>query len=149
MYASLKNKLEHPSAIKWFAGRQVEEAWIAEAEAELGQQLPASYKWWLREYGNAQLSGSVIFTLVPPEFKDISDSDLLYNHRLNREHDWIPQGRLYIYVPDADEAYFFDMKAWDGQNEGEVMREDYLGGDVEVYAQSFAQFLEKLIDEHS
>lgn len=29
------------------------------------------------------------------------------------------------------------------------MREDYHGGDVEVYAQSFAQFLEKLIDERS
>ncbi|WP_341281193.1 hypothetical protein [Paenibacillus sp. FSL H8-0537] len=32
---------------------------------------------------------------------------------------------------------------------GEVLREDCHGGDVEVYAQSFDPFFEKLIDERS
>ncbi|ASA22499.1 SMI1/KNR4 family protein [Paenibacillus donghaensis] len=119
MYRSLQEKLEHTAVLKWHRGHGVKEEWITAAEQELGYSLPESYKWWLREYGNARLDGAEILTLAPPEFREYADSDLLYNDRLDRQNSWFPEGRLSL----------------------------LMNGITEIYADTFAGFLEKLIDE--
>ncbi|REK76785.1 SMI1/KNR4 family protein [Paenibacillus paeoniae] len=150
MYERLVEKLERTTSIKWFQGHGVEEGWITEAEAELGYSLPQSYLWWLRHYGNGRLDGGSILSLTPPEFRDIADDDILYIHRLNlADEDWVEQfpGRLDLFVPDSDELYFFDTSFVNDQQEFNVMRYDLMNGIIEVYAPTFAEFLEQLIDQ--
>lgn len=150
MYNRLMEKLEQTTAIKWFSGRGVEKNWIKEAEEELGFTLPPSYCWWLRNYGNAFLDGSYILTLTSPEFRDISDNDLLYIHRLNvADEDWCKQHphRLELFVPDSDDLYYFDTSSKDSDGEFKIMCYDLMNGIIYEYAPTFADFLEKLIGE--
>lgn len=151
-YERLAQKIEQSTAIKWHVNFRAEEAWIAEAEEELGHRLPPSYRWWLLNYGFARLSGSEIFSLHSPEHRDYADSDLIYNHRLHMEDDerreQFPH-RLDLFVPDSDELYFFDTSAADEHGEFPVMCYDLMNGLIYVYAPTFADFLEKLIDERS
>ncbi|MFF2888374.1 SMI1/KNR4 family protein [Paenibacillus sp. NPDC057967] len=150
MYEQLAEKLGRTKWIKWHHGHGVEESWITEAEAELGFALPPSYCWWLRNYGNGRLDGGEILSLGPPEHRDINDSDLLYIHRLNIEdEDWVKAfpGRLDLYVPDSDELYFFDTSSVNDHNEFNVMQYDLMNGIIDVYAPTFADFLEQLIDQ--
>lgn len=150
MYEHLTEKLSKPSAIRWFPGHGAEESWIAEAEAELGFKLPPSYRWWLIHYGNGGLGDGHILTLVAPEHREYTDSDLLYIHRLNLAEDWwvarFPH-RMDLFVPDSDELYYFDTSAPDVQGEFPVMRYDLMNDLIEEYAPTFAGFLEQLIDE--
>ncbi|MDO3411874.1 SMI1/KNR4 family protein [Saccharibacillus sp. CPCC 101409] len=132
---------------------KVEPPWIAEAERELGYRLPDSYVWWLKEFGALRLYGSEVYTLAPPEYRELASDDLLYNHRLNLEDDWRPEGRLYLFVPDTDEEFFFDVsepvREPDAPAEYPVMRFDHLGGDAEVYADDFAGFLDRILTENN
>lgn len=47
MYARLAEKLASTTAIEWFPGHGAEDDWIVEVEAELGFNLPPSYRWWI------------------------------------------------------------------------------------------------------
>ncbi|OWA37304.1 hypothetical protein B9G55_04365 [Saccharibacillus sp. O16] len=151
LYETLSQRLDRFPGSKRRTMESVEPAWIAEAEAELGYRLPDSYIWWLQEFGSFTVSGSWIYTLVPPEHRDLADDDLLYNHRLNIAADWRPAGRLYIFTPDADEDFYFDVSAPITEAgvpvEYPVMRFDHLMGEAELYADSFAGFLEQLLQE--
>ncbi|GAB6930844.1 hypothetical protein JCM10914A_48270 [Paenibacillus sp. JCM 10914] len=152
MYESLAKKLESTTAVKWFPGRGAKEEWIVEAEAELGFNLPPSYRWWLKNYGIALLSGTGILKLGPSETRDIDDMDILYIHRLNQEdEEWraMYPHRLDLFVPDEDELYYFDTSSSNEQGEFTVIRYDLMNGIVEEYAPSFAEFLEQLIDRRS
>ena len=152
MYERLVAKLNTTSAVRWFPGRGAEEAWIAEVEEELGFRLPPSYRWWLVHYGNARLGSGEILTVSPPEHRELFDGDLLYLHRLNQAEDWLVSRfphRLDIFVPDEDELYYFDTAAADPQGEFPIMRYDLINDDSERYAATFAEFLERLIDERS
>lgn len=153
MYEQLAEKLEKTSSIRWHRGRGVKnEEWITTAESELGFSLPPSYLWWVREYGNAYLNGGWILTLDEPEHRDITDADLIYMHRLNLEDDFRKEhfpNRLDVYTPDSDEQYYFDLSSRDEQGEFPVMCHDMMNGIIDVYAPTFAAFLERLLDEHS
>lgn len=152
MYERLAEKLESTTAVKWFPGRGAKEEWIAEAEAELGFSLPPSYRWWLKNYGSATLSGTGILMLAPPDVREYTDTDILYIHRLNQDdEEWREQypHRLDLFVPDEDELYFFDTSAKDEQGEFPVMRYDLMNDLIEEYAPTFAGFLEQLIDKRS
>ncbi|WP_336635676.1 SMI1/KNR4 family protein [Lysinibacillus fusiformis] len=151
MYENLIKKLAHTILIKWHPGCNVKDSWIAEAEAELGFQLPPSYCWWLMNYGNARLNGGNILTVSQPEYRDISDNDILYIHRLNlADEDWYRKypNRLDLFVPDADELYFFDLSAKDKDGEFPVMCYDLMNDMIDEYAATFSAFLERLLDEH-
>jgi hypothetical protein len=78
------------------------------------------------------------------------DGDLLYLHRLNQAEDWLVSRfphRLDVFVPDADELYYFDTATADPQGELPIMRYDLINDDSELYTATFAEFLERLIDE--
>lgn len=150
MYERLAEKLENPAGIKWFKGRGAEDAWIVDAEAELDLTLPPSYCWWLKNYGNAHLSGTWILNLAPPELREYVDTDILYIHRLNiADEEWRNKfpNRLDLFVPDEDELYYFDTSARDEQGEFPVMCYDLMNDMIFEYAPSFAAFLEQLIDK--
>ncbi|WP_339307576.1 SMI1/KNR4 family protein [Paenibacillus sp. FSL R5-0519] len=148
MYSSLIEKLEHTEAIRWFPNHQVQESWIVEVEQELGFSLPPSYRWWLLNYGQALLSGTEILTITSEEHREYTDVDILYRYRLADE-DAKKEGKLELFVPDEDEYYYFDTQTADQLGEYKVMRLDYFNGEPEVYADSFAGFLEKLIDQRT
>ncbi|WP_338539921.1 SMI1/KNR4 family protein [Paenibacillus tundrae] len=148
MYTSLIEKLEHTQVLRWFPNRQVQESWIVEIEQELGFPLPPSYRWWLLNYGVAHLSGTGILTISPPEHREYADTDILYMYRLADE-DAKREGKVELFVPDEDEIYYFDIRTADENGEYKVIRLDYLNGEPEVYADSFAAFLERLIDERT
>ncbi|MFK0524599.1 SMI1/KNR4 family protein [Paenibacillus illinoisensis] len=148
MYTSLIEKLKHTEAIRWFPNHQVQESWIIEVEQELGFALPPSYRWWLLNYGQAMLSGTEILTVAPPEDREYADTDILYIYRLADEQAK-QEGKLELFIPDEDEYYYFDTRTADDRGEYKVMRLDYFNGEPEVYADSFAEFLEKLIDQRT
>ncbi|WP_020617296.1 SMI1/KNR4 family protein [Paenibacillus daejeonensis] len=150
MYEQLSTKLANTKAIRWFPGHGTDEASIAEAETELGFALPPSYRWWLLHYNSGHLNGGDIFGLAPAEHRDIADNDVLYNYRLHLEdEDWRRQfpSRLDLFIPDADELFFFDTSARDEQGEFPVMCFDLINAEIFEYAPTFAAFLEQLIDE--
>ncbi|MEF3302530.1 SMI1/KNR4 family protein [Paenibacillus sp. GYB003] len=144
MFKELSKKLAESARIGWYEGQAAEETWIEDAERELGLSLPASYKWWLRTYGNGQIDGSEIYSLAPPEFRDDADTDIVYMRRLDRASGLYPENRLYFYRPSPEEAFYFALDAESGAGELPVWREDRLGGDDEVFAASFAEFLDKM-----
>jgi hypothetical protein len=148
MYTSLIEKLAHTKALKWFPNRQVEESWIVEVEQELGFLLPPSYRWWLLNYGQAMLSGTAILTITSSEHREYTDTDILYIYRLADEQAK-QEGKLELFVPDEDMLYYFDTRSADESGEFKVMCLDYFNGEPEVYANSFAEFLEKLIDQRT
>lgn len=152
MYDRLAEKLKTTSALKWFPGHGAEESWIAEAEEELGFCQPPSYRWWLVHYGNARLGDGNILAIAAPEYREYYDGDLLYIHRLNKAEEWwvgrFPH-RLDLFVPDSDELYFFDTSTRDKQGEFPIMCYDLMNDLIDKYASTFAEFLERLIDERS
>jgi len=151
MYENLVKKLAHTTSIKWHPGCNVKESWITDAELEQGFQLPPSYCWWVMNYSNARLNGGNILTVSQPEYRDIDDSDILYIHRLNlADEDWYRKypNRLDLFVPDADELYFFDLSVKDEDGEFPVMCYDLMNDMIYEYAATFSDFLERLLDEH-
>ncbi|WP_028594573.1 SMI1/KNR4 family protein [Paenibacillus assamensis] len=152
MYERLVEKLNTTTAIKWFPGHKVEESWIVEVEEELGFRLPPSYRWWLTEYGNARLGDGSIQTIVASEHREYTDVDILYIHRLNMEEDWLVErfpNRLDLFIPDSDELYYFDTSSRDEQGEFPIMCYDLMNNLIDTYASTFAEFIERLIDQRS
>lgn len=98
------------------------------------------------------VNGGNILTIAAPEHREYYDGDLLYIHRLNIAEEWwvsrFPH-RLDLFVPDSDELYFFDTSARDSQGEFPVMCYDLMNDLIDEYASTFAEFLERLIDERS
>ncbi|GBF77404.1 hypothetical protein PA598K_05953, partial [Paenibacillus sp. 598K] len=152
MYERLLEKLNQTKAIRWFPNKGAEEAAIVEVEQELGYALPPSYRWWARHVNSGYMNGGNILCIGPSEYRDLNDSDLLYIHRLNVEDaDWRAQfpHRLDLFVPDADELFFFDTSKADTEGEFPVMCYDLMNADIYEYAPTFAAFLGQLIDERS
>lgn len=50
-------------------------------------------------------------------------------------------------MPDGDELYFFDTATRNNQGEFPIMRYDLMNDLIDEYAPTFAEFLERLIDE--
>ncbi|GHA70174.1 SMI1/KNR4 family protein [Cognatilysobacter bugurensis] len=149
MYEQLQEKISSTDVIRWHPGQEVEDEWIADAEQELGVRLPPSYKWWLKTFGSGAVGGSEILTLAPPEFRDDADADLVYIHRLNRANPNWPEGRIFILQTSPEEVFYFDLGDVSANGEYAVFREDVFGAKPERYADSFSQFLERLIDEYA
>ncbi|WLA07622.1 SMI1/KNR4 family protein [Xanthomonas translucens] len=123
-------------------GSPIDPAWIADAEKEIGFPLPDSYKWWLKEFGDTSIAGQDMLTLAPPEFREDADIDLVYTRKLDLVAGVKPSNRLYFFLPSLEESFAFDLASYD-QGEYPVIREDALGGGDQVYAQNFAEFMDK------
>lgn len=135
---------QHPR-VKVFPGRQVEPGLIREAEAELGIPLPDSYKEWLLKYGNLRVGAYSVLTLAPRDVREISDSDLIYNFRLDSRDGDLPGGYISIHLPDADESFYFDTNNGLVGGEYPVVRRDWSDGSYEPFADSFIGFLEEIV----
>ncbi|MFX3636138.1 MAG: SMI1/KNR4 family protein [Candidatus Pristimantibacillus sp.] len=102
--------------------------------------------------GDAGLNGGNILTIAAPEHREYFDGDLLYIHRLNKAEEWwvgrFPH-RMDLFMPDSDELYFFDTSTRDKQGEFPIMCYDLMNDLIDLYASTFAEFLERLIDERS
>lgn len=95
------------------------------------------------------MNGGNVLTLSLLAYRDINDTDI---HRLNlADEDWCRRlpNRLDIFVPDADELYFFDTSSKDKHGEFPVLCYDLMNDMIYVYAPTFSGFLESLIDERS
>ena len=123
--------------------------WVEDVEKALGYKLPSSYRWWLLKYGSGFLGGDPIYTIAPPEFRDIADSDILHSHLLNTRNGMTAPDRLYFYEPDGDERFFFDMGRSLGDGDNPVMVEDLSQNEIREYGGTFADFLKKEINMSS
>jgi len=91
--------------VKVFSGRQVDPGLIQDAEGELGIPLPELYKEWLLKFGNLRVGAYPVLTLAPRDVRDISDSDLIYNFRLDARDGGLPVGYILLHLPDTDESF--------------------------------------------
>ncbi|GKU77217.1 hypothetical protein L3i20_v216140 [Paenibacillus sp. L3-i20] len=98
------------------------------------------------------MSGGNILAIAAPEHRENYDGDLLYIYRLNKAEEWwlsrFPH-RMDLFVPDSDELYSFDTSTRDEQGEFPIMYYDLMNDLIDKYASTFAEFLERLIDERS
>ncbi|GAB3142272.1 hypothetical protein GCM10027290_16380 [Micromonospora sonneratiae] len=113
-------------------GRGVPEELIRQAEALIGPLSP-SYRWWLAEYGSAQLGGEWLATLAPPEHRAHAHDELTTA--------WRRTGDRLCFHTEADggDTYYFALDERVGA-EHPVVRVGH-DGDEEPYADSFAGFL--------
>jgi len=133
------------SRVRVFPGRAAPPDLVENAERELGLPLPASYKFWLVEHGSIYIGPDPVFGLAEPEDRDVADDDLIYNARLVAEDGFSPSGILPIFVPDSDEAFYFDTRGGLKDGEYPVLRYDYNTGAFETFSSSFAGFLVEVV----
>lgn len=141
MFEFLEEIIAKSPRLKAFPGQDVSNELIADAEKQLGLALPLSYKHWLREYGNLSIGADQVFTLASIEDREIADDDLIYNARLVEENDFPPAGLLPVYVPDSDEAFYFDTRQGLVEGEYPIVRFDYNDGTFSTFSDSFVEFL--------
>lgn len=131
--------------IRVFPGRAVAPELMEDAEKELGLALPVSYKAWLVEFGNLFVGPDPVFGLADAENRDVADDDLVYNARLVEENGFPPEGLIPIFVPDSDEAFYFDTRGGLKDGEYPVLRYDCNSGEFEFSSPSFFDFLMDLV----
>ncbi|MBK0055333.1 SMI1/KNR4 family protein [Stenotrophomonas sp. S39] len=133
------------SRVRVFPGRAAPPDLVEDAERELGLPLPACYRSWLAAYGNLFIGPDPVFGLAEPEHRDVADDDLIYNARLVEESGFPSSGMIPVYVPDADEAFYFDTRSGLKGGEYPVLRYDYNTGAFETFSSSFAGFLVEVV----
>ncbi|AWH45667.1 SMI1/KNR4 family protein [Stenotrophomonas sp. ZAC14A_NAIMI4_1] len=145
MFDNLEALVAQRPRVKVFAGRQVDPGLIQDAEDELGIPLPESYKEWLLKFGNLRVGAHPVLTLAPRDVRDISDSDLIYNFRLDARDGELPVGYISIHLPDTDESFYFDASNGLINGEYPVVRRDWSDGSYEPFAEDFRHFLEEIV----
>ncbi|HFF3758319.1 SMI1/KNR4 family protein [Stenotrophomonas maltophilia] len=145
MFERLDEMIAGSARVRVFPGRAVSPELTEDAERELGLALPVSYKAWLGEFGNLFVGPDPVFGLAEAENRDVADDDLVYNARLVEENGFPPVGLIPIFVPDSDEAFYFDTR--EGLKDGEypILRYDYNTGEFEFSSPSFFDFLMELV----
>lgn len=145
MFERLDDMIAGSARVRVFPGRAVSPELTEDAERELGLALPVSYKAWLGEFGNLFVGPDPVFGLADAENRDVADDDLVYNARLVEENGFPPVGLIPIFVPDSDEAFYFDTR--EGLKDGEypILRYDYNTGEFEFSSPSFFDFLMELV----
>ncbi|PTA70984.1 MULTISPECIES: SMI1/KNR4 family protein [unclassified Stenotrophomonas] len=131
--------------VRVFPGRAASPELVEDAEKELGLALPVSYKAWLVEFGNLFVGPDPVFGLADAENRDVADDDLVYNARLVEENGFPPEGLIPIFVPDSDEAFYFDTRGGLKGGEYPVLRYDCNSGEFEFSSPSFFDFLMELV----
>ncbi len=114
-------------------------ALIALAESKLGRELPASYLWFLQNYGGGTIFGDEIFSIYKQSSAGPT-GDVVMNSLEFAALGWIETGEIAVLSTDYGELYAIGT---------EREAEDYpvflyLSGQKNRYANSFAGFLVKL-----
>ncbi len=115
--------------------------WITKTEQRLKITLPDSYKWWLKNYGDGEIHGDVIFSVYGHYFDMLLKRDLVYMHEINLKHAYYPSNFMII-CETGKEVFGFDVSELDHNNEYPV----YEVNKRELYADNFLEFLKKRIN---
>lgn len=115
---------------------------IEETEQLLGQRLPESYLWFLRNYGGGSVFGDVIFSISPTYSKD-DMSDVAARTLSDRAQGFVKAHEISVCFTDFGEQFLFD--ASNAAGEYPVVRKT--GELRKVVANDFAEFLVKFIRE--
>lgn len=86
----------------------IEPAWIAQAQQQLGFALPASYKQMLLRYASVSAAGTELKTIAPPEFADSADADICYTYEVNLKNGLFAADEL-VFLQLEDEEYYFKI----------------------------------------
>ncbi|MEM7247285.1 MAG: SMI1/KNR4 family protein [Acidobacteriota bacterium] len=141
-YRAMRELIEaHPDFVDFAEfGQGISEERIQEAEALLGLRFPASYRWWLRQYGGGEVGGEEIYSLYPPVPGAIAAGDITFVHALDRAAGREPH-HLAISHDDIDGVFTFDLSH--PESDGEYPIFSMATG--RQYARDFLEFLEKRI----
>lgn len=115
---------------------------IDETESLLGQKLPASYLWFLRNYGGGTIFGDQIFSIFE-EYSSQNMMDIAARTLSDRENGFIGANEISICFTDFGEQFLLDASA--NSSEYPVVRKT--GGLRKVVAVNFAEFLVSMIRE--
>lgn len=122
----------------------IQSSWITQTEEDLGFLLPQSYKKFLLEYEFLSFGQDQIKCIAPPQFRDEADVDILYSYRINLENGILNENQLAVLELD-DEIYYFLVEAGCKDSEYKVFLRDFAQGEDVLFANSFTEFLEKIL----
>lgn len=128
-------------------GDGVREELIRRAEDNLGVAFPASYRWWLKNYGGGEIFGQEIFSVYESGLRsDFSGGDICHMHMINASKGRDDDGRrLFIsQASGAEQVFYFKLA---GHDEWPVYSSDPGLQSERFYAESFGEFLIKRIEE--
>ena len=108
--------------------------WIDAAEKALSVIFPASYKWFLNNYGGGDICGEEIYSIYCLSFDETVGGDIVYQNTIANNN--LKKGRVVVSNTDFGEEFFFDA------NEMEKIYVS-LGENVQPYADDFIEYLKK------
>lgn len=108
--------------------------WIDAAEKALSVTFPASYKWFLNNYGGGDICGEEIYSIYCLPFDEAVGGDIVYQNTIANDN--LKKGRVVVSNTDFGEEFFFDANK---------MEKIYvsLGENVQPYADNFIEYLKK------
>ena len=108
--------------------------WIDAAEKTLSVTFPASYKWFLNNYGGGDICGEEIYSIYCLPFDEAVGGDIVYQNTIANDN--LKKGRVVVSNTDFGEEFFFDA------NEMEKIYIS-LGENIQPYADNFIEYLKK------
>lgn len=120
-------------------GTGVSDDWIEKAEDRLGVEFPASYVWWLKNYGGGEIHGDEVFSLYEEDFDTVIGGDIVYMNELNWRNGTTHSEQLVIQENDQGEVYYFKLDEKDESGEYPI----YLDPVGNCYASNFLEFVSK------
>jgi hypothetical protein len=117
---------------------------IKETENFLGQSLPPSFVWFLKNFGGGTIFGDPLY-YIPNEYSCKNMMDVAAKTLADRENGLIETGEISLCITDFGEYFVFDTNNPRADGEYPVVRKT---GDIcKVVANDFADFLVKFIGE--
>lgn len=124
----------------------VGDEWIKRAEQRLGVVLPASYKWFLKNYAGGEIGGEEIYSLYGMDFDSVNGGDIVHQHLIGLRNGLVDDQSLVVSETDFGEVFFFDFSTYkDGECSIKVR---IPSGRALHYAENFYEFLCKRILAH-
>lgn len=117
---------------------------VMETEDYIGAKLPPSYLWFVSNYGGGEIHGEEIFSIYRV-FEKESVGDIGVNTGRYREDGFIEPTEIAVCVSGFGEIFTLDTANSEGDGEYRVFVRR--GKHREVYAQNFAEFLVKRIED--
>lgn len=119
--------------------------WVMKAEAALGCALPASYRWFLANYGGGEIHGDEVFSIYQMPFESVVGGDVVARTLSDRKNGFLKDTEIAVCATDYGEIFVFDTEA--GQVDGEYPVLRVTGQNREEYAGSFGDFIVKFVGD--
>lgn len=116
---------------------------INETQELLGCRLPSSYLWFVQTYGGGEIYGEEIYSIYPI-LSETAVGDICYQTRWFREKGLVTSSDIVISSNDFGEVFCLDTSI---SENGEYPVFVRAGQTSKAYAQNFADFLRKRIEE--